>query len=85
MNRSFEQKILAWDGEDLHELAASMDQEEIRSMVRILYDGNFDPTLDTASPECIVSNYASFMAFEAEMAQDEELAAIIYDLLDEID
>ena len=85
MNRSFEQKILAWDGEDLHELAASMDQEEIRSMVRILYDENFDPTLDIASPETIVSYYASFMAFEAEMAQDEELAAIIYDLLDEMD
>ena len=85
MNRSFEQKILAWDGDNLHELAASMDQEEIRSMARILYEESFDPTFDIASPECIVSNYVSFMAFEAEMAQDEELASIIYELLDEMD
>ena len=54
--KSYEQKILAWDGADFHELAASMDQEEVRSM-----------------------------AFEAEIADDEDLAYIIYDLMDEMD
>ena len=83
--KSYEQKILAWDGGDLHELAASMDQEEIRSMARILFDETFDPYFDFATPESIISNYASFMAFEAEMAQDEELAAIIFNLLEEMD
>ena len=82
--KTYEQKILAWDGEDLHELAASMDQEEIRSMARILYDETFDPYFDFATPESIVSNYASFMAYEAEIVDDEELAAIIYDLMDEM-
>ena len=35
--KSYEQKILAWDGADFHELAASMDQEEIRSDGRGLW------------------------------------------------
>ena len=83
--KSYEQKILAWDGEDFHELAASMDQEEIRSMARILYDETFDPLFDIASPETIISNYALIMAFEAEIADDEDLAYIIYDLIDEMD
>ena len=38
--KSYEQKILAWDGADFHELAASMDQEEIRSMARILFEAD---------------------------------------------
>ncbi len=80
--KSYEQKILAWDGADFHELAASMDQEEIRSMARILYDETFDPYIDFATPETVISNYASYMAYEAEIANDEELAAIIYDLMD---
>ncbi len=80
--KSYEQKILAWDGADFHELATSMDQEEIRSMARILYDETFDPYFDIASPETVISNYASYMAYEAEIANDEELAAIIYDLMD---
>ena len=80
--KSYEQKILAWDGADCHKLAASMDQEEIRSMARILYDETFDPYFDFASPETVISNYASYMAYEAEIANDEELAAIIYDLMD---
>ena len=54
--KSYEQKILAWDGADFHELAASMGQEEVNSM-----------------------------AFEAEIADDEDLAYIIYDLMDEMD
>ena len=83
--KSYEQKILAWDGADFHELAASMDQGEIRSMARFLYDETFDPTIEFASPETIISNYASVMAFEAEIVDDEELAAIIYDLMDEMD
>lgn len=83
--KSYEQKILAWDGADFHELAASMDQEEIRSMARILYDETFDPTIELASPETVIYNYASYMAFEAEIADDEDLAYIIYDLMDEMD
>ena len=83
--KSYEQKILAWDGGDLHELAASMDQEEIRSMARVLFEETFDPYFDFASPETIISNYTSYMAFEAEIADDEELAAIIYDLMDSMD
>ena len=83
--KSYEQKILAWDGADFHELAASMDQEEVRSMARILFDETFDPTIELASPETIISNYASYMAFEAEIADDEDLAYIIYDLMDEMD
>ena len=82
--KSYEQKILAWDSADFHELAASMDQEEIRSMARILYDETFDPYIDFATPETVISNYASYMAYEAEIANDEELAAIIYDLMDEM-
>ena len=83
--KSYEQKILAWDGADFHELAASMDQEEVRSMARILFDETFDPMFDVASPETVISNYASLMAFEAEIADDEDLAYIIYDLMDEMD
>ena len=80
--KSYEQKILAWDGADIHELAASMDQEEVRSMARILFEESFDPGFEIASPEAVISNYTSYMAFEAEIADDEELAAIIYDLLE---
>ena len=83
--KSYEQKILAWDGADFHELAASMDQEEVRSMARILFDETFDPMFDVASPETVIYNYASYMAFEAEIADDEDLAYIIYDLMDEMD
>ena len=83
--KSYEQKILAWDGADFHKLAASMDQEEIRSMARILFDETFDPMFDIASPETVIYNYASYMAFEAEIADDEDLAYIIYDLMDEMD
>ena len=83
--KSYEQKILAWDGADCHELAASMDQEEIRSMARILFEESFDPYFDCASPKSVISNYISYMAFEAEIADDEELAAIIYDLMDGMD
>lgn len=83
--KSYEQKILAWDGADFHELAASMDQEEVRSMARILFDETFDPMFDVASPETVIYNYASLMAFEAEIADDEDLAYIIYDLMDEMD
>jgi hypothetical protein len=83
--KSYEQKILAWDGADFHELAASMDQEEIRSMARILFDETFDPMFDIASPETVIYNYTSYMAFEAEIADDEDLAYIIYDLMDEMD
>ena len=54
-------------------------------MARFLYDETFDPTIEFASPETIISNYASVMAFEAEIVDDEELAAIIYDLMDEMD
>ena len=35
---SCKEKILAWDKKDYHALAASMDLEEIRSMVRELYE-----------------------------------------------
>ena len=80
--KSYEQKILAWNGADFHELAASMDQEEIRSMARILFEETFNPYFDTASPEAVISNYTSYMAFEAEMANDEDLAYTIYDLMD---
>ena len=55
--KSYEQKILAWDGADIHELAASMDQEEIRSMARILFEESFDPGFEIASPEAVISNY----------------------------
>ncbi len=83
--KSYEQKILAWDGADFHELAASIDQEEVRSMARILFEETFDAMFDVASPETVIYNYASYMAFEAEMANDETLAYIIYDLLDAMD
>ena len=54
-------------------------------MARILFEETFNPYFDTASPEAVISNYTSYMAFEAEMANDETLACIIYDLLDAMD
>ena len=82
---SCKEKILSWNREDFPRFAASMDQEEIRSMARILFDETFDPMFDIASPETVIYNYASYMAFEAEMANDETLAYTIYDLLDAMD
>ena len=79
---SCKEKILAWDKKDFPAFAASMNQEEIRSMARILFEETFDPYFDIASPETVISNYTSYMAFEAEMANDETLAYIIYDLID---
>ena len=54
-------------------------------MARILFDETFDPMFDVASPETVIYNYASLMAFEAEIVDDEDLAYIIYDLMDEMD
>ncbi len=82
MNKQYEYKILSWTKEDFHALVASMSQEDIRSMVRKLYDETFDATLDAASPDHIVYSYILFMAYEAETAQNDRDAEILYSILD---
>ena len=83
--KSYEQKILAWDGADFHELAASMDQEEIRSMVRQMFDECFYPNYDNASVENIVHDYLLLLAYEAEVAANEDEAEILYDIIFKIE
>ena len=77
---SCKEKILAWDRKDFSELAASMDQEEIRSMVRELFEEYFYPNFDNETPEMITYNYILLLAYEAETI-DEDAASDIYDVI----
>ena len=73
---SCREKILAWDRKDFSALAASMDQEEIRSMVRQMFDECFYPNYDNASVENILHDYLLLLAYEAEVAAKEDEATL---------
>ncbi len=82
---SCKEKILAWDKKDFHALATSMDLEEIRSMVRQLFDECFYPNYDNASAESIVYDYLLLLAYEAEAAENDLEAAALYEIIFAID
>ena len=82
---SCREKILAWDRKDFSALAASMDQEEIRSMVRQMFDECFYPNYDNASVENILHDYLLLLAYEAEVAANEDEAEILYDIIFKIE
>ena len=79
---SCKEKILSWDREDFPRFAASMDQEEIRSMIREMFDECFIPSFTEDYPEAIVHDYILLLAFEAEMSANEEAAATLYEIID---
>lgn len=78
---SCKEKILAWDKKDFPTFAASMNQEEIRSMVKQLYDECFYPHFEHKTPEGIVYDYILLLAYEAECAANESEAERVYDIL----
>ena len=84
-NISCKEKILAWDKKDFPAFAASMDQEEIRSMVKQLYDECFYPHFEHKAPEGIVYDYILLLAYEAESAANEDEADILYDIIFKIE
>jgi len=77
MNNSYEDKTLTWSKEDFHAIVASLTQEDINHMLyKLCYVGP-----DTVSPESIVYNYISLIAYEAEMRQDDRTAETLYSIL----
>ena len=82
---SCKEKILAWDKKDFPSFAASMDQEEIRSMVKQLYDECFYPHFEHKTPEGIVYDYILLLAYEAESAANEDEAEVLYDIIFKIE
>ena len=63
---SCKEKILAWNKEDFSTFAASMSNEEIRSMARELLDSCYFPSFAEDHPDTIVLDYICLLAYEAE-------------------
>ncbi|MBQ3980951.1 MAG: hypothetical protein II631_02760 [Treponema sp.] len=79
---SCKEKILTWNKEDFSTFAASMSNEEIRSMARELLDSCYFPSFAEDHPDAIVLDYIYLLAYEAELANNHEEAAKLYEIFE---